>query len=442
MAFRHSVHTSCRKRRLVNMVTRWCVIGLLAMSIAWGEPQATAPALSPAERAARWQEDIQFFVTRFSASWENVDLKRGISTRGQKDFDKLYPRDSFHAAIDSLKADIPNLTDEEVVLRLMRLVASANVAHNGVRFPPGMGFSAQLPLDFHWYPDGLAVTAATPEYAAALGARVVKFGPMTPEQLLTAVSPYVAHENDVWLRQQALQFIRRGAVLRHFALLGPDGRVLVTLDKPGTPQFTLSVAPVGPEAKLILFTEALHVPTPLFLSHPGKYYWYQKLEDSPTLYVQYNVCENDPQLRFDNFARKALAEADTHAVNRVVVDLRQNGGGDSRVIAPLASGLASRRSSLRHLYVLIGPNTFSSALVNAIDLHDKLKATLVGEPTGGKPSSYGEVKTFVLPNSKLVVQYTTKFFGGKNPAASALQPDMSAPQVTESKMKNSGSGPK
>jgi hypothetical protein len=39
------------------------------------------------------------------------------------------------------------------------------------------------------------------------------------------------------------------------------------------------------------------------------------------------------------------------------------------------------------------------------------------------------VKQLVLPNSKLVIQYTTKFFGQKEVAASALQPDIPAPRT-------------
>ncbi len=35
---------------------------------------------------------------------------------------------------------------------------------------------------------------------------------------------------------------------------------------------------------------------------------------------------------------------------------------------------------------------------------------LVGEPTGGKPNSYGEISSFLLPNSGLVVNYSTKYF--------------------------------
>jgi C-terminal processing protease CtpA/Prc len=95
---------------------------------------------------------------------------------------------------------------------------------------------------------------------------------------------------------------------------------------------------------------------------------------------------------FSKFAAAVLADAPRRPVKRAIVDLRQNRGGDSSVINPLKSGLERRLGAVGHVYVLIGPGTFSSGTDNAMALRDSLHATLVGEPTEGKPSSYGEVK--------------------------------------------------
>lgn len=62
------------------------------------------------------------------------------------------------------------------------------------------------------------------------------------------------------------------------------------------------------------------------------------------------------------------------------------------------------------LFVLIGKNTFSSALLNAMDLKRNYNAILVGEPTSGNVNHYGELGGFALPNSMLVVLYSTKYF--------------------------------
>jgi C-terminal processing protease CtpA/Prc len=261
---------------------------------------------------------------------------------------------------------------------------------------------------------------------------VLKIGEKTPEQILSELAPYISHENQVWLRANAPGMLRPGAVLQHLGVMAPDGQVILRLQKPGGAEFSLPVRPGDPRTKMVSLTEALNVPTPLFRTHPKQYYWHQYLEDSNTLYVQYNVCANDPKLRFSDFADKVLADADSHKVTRVVIDMRQNGGGDSRVIRPLKNGLEQRLAKVGRVFVLIGPGTFSSGTDNAVELHRNLHATLIGEPTGGMPSSYGEVKYIDLPNSKLRVQYTSKWFGSrKDSEPDSLAPDVLAPRKLE-----------
>jgi hypothetical protein len=73
----------------------------------------------------------------------------------------------------------------------------------------------------------------------------------------------------------------------------------------------------------------------------------------------------------------------------------------------------------------MGRATFSSGFLAAINLRDDLAAILVGEPSGEKPNSYGEVKTLTLPNTQLEVQYSTKFFKiVKHRDPQALAPDI------------------
>jgi hypothetical protein len=391
---------------------RLCAFLLLALS---------APAQ---DRTLAWREDLRVLTETYSAKGNTVDLHRGVSTRGQKDFDKLYP--NFRRDISALESDIPSLADPDVVLRLMKVIASANVAHNIVQTPLAFGFFPRLPLTFAWYSDGLAIIAASEEYAAAIGTRVAKFGSKTPEQLTAELAPFIAHENEIWLRESAAGLLRTRAILEHTGVADKDGSVILTLQKPDAAEpFTLTVKTADPRTKLISASDALHIPVVLSRSHPSQIYWHQYLPDSATLYIQYNACRNDPQLPFTDFVSKVLADADAHTVKRVVIDLRFNGGGDSRIIRPLKEGLASRLSKLGPVYVLIGPHTFSSAMDNAMELRTVLHARLAGESTGGKPSSYGEVKVVELPNSKLKVQFTSKFFGShKASEAAELVPDI------------------
>jgi hypothetical protein len=373
------------------------------------------------ERVARWHQDLQALSAGMKAS--GIRIAGGIATRGQKDFAILYP--GFDKEIGSIEADVPKLPDAEILLRVMRLMASAHVAHNVVETPPVMGFLNRLPVDFHWFADGLAVSAATPEFGAALGARVLSIGGLKPEQFLTSVEPYISYENNAELRLGAAALMNARGVLTHFQLPGGEGRVLLELEKQGGEVIKLSAPFVLARTEKIGIAEKIPLPVPLYRSHPGVVYWHEFLPDSGTLFIQYNRCDNDRKMPFAEFAKKVLAGADAQAVKRVVIDLRWNGDGNSRVISPLVSGLASRRKALGPVFVLIGPSTFSSAVDNAVELQRVLAAKLVGEDSGGMPSGYGEVAKLALPNSKLVIRYTTK--GSGSGGAKTLTPDISAP---------------
>jgi C-terminal processing protease CtpA/Prc len=170
----------------------------------------------------------------------------------------------------------------------------------------------------------------------------------------------------------------------------------------------------------------LHLPKLFYRKQPGAFYWHEYLPETQTLYIQYNKCANAPDNAFEDFAKEVFASADSHPIGRVIVDLRFNTGGDSSIVEPLVTGLKSRPALIAkgRLCVLIGGSTFSSGLMAALDFRENCNAALVGEETGGKPNSYGEVKSLTLPYSKLVVFYSVKYFErGSNLDSPSLYPD-------------------
>jgi hypothetical protein len=76
-----------------------------------------------------------------------------------------------------------------------------------------------------------------------------------------------------------------------------------------------------------------------------------------------------------------------------------------------------------HLFVLIGPFTFSAAMSNAAHFRRQTAAILVGKPIGEKPNSYQEVKEATLPNSHLTLRYSTKFYKFVDTAENVIRPD-------------------
>jgi len=103
---------------------------------------------------------------------------------------------------------------------------------------------------------------------------------------------------------------------------------------------------------------------------------------------------------------------DAREVSRLIIDVRHNGGGDSEHVEPLFEELARRPSLDRegHLFVIVGRGTYSSAMQNVVEFERRTRAIFVGETPSSVPNHYGQVASFVLPNSRIRVDVSTKRF--------------------------------
>jgi hypothetical protein len=92
-------------------------------------------------------------------------------------------------------------------------------------------------------------------------------------------------------------------------------------------------------------------------------------------------------------------------VERLVIDMRWNHGGNAWLTAPLLAAIAGNERINRrgHLFVLIGPRIFSAAQVAAGLIDRFTEATFVGEPTGSRPNFVAEDDPFTLPYSRVRV---------------------------------------
>lgn len=194
-----------------------------AMAVREPKPDQTAP--SPREQ--NWRADFDYFAREFSSV--------------QLDFKKLYPR--FDRELAAIAASVPASSDTEIVLDLMKLVASAHVGHTNVRLPAGAPVFHRLPLSLTWFADGLAVMGASEPYRAALGLRVLSIGALSPQQLEAAVEPYIAHENEPGLHQQSPSFMVLHELLRRVGVVESDGRVTMAFARTDGSTMTLRIAP-------------------------------------------------------------------------------------------------------------------------------------------------------------------------------------------------------
>jgi hypothetical protein len=132
----------------------------------------------------------------------------------------------------------------------------------------------------------------------------------------------------------------------------------------------------------------------------------EHLEQDRTLYVNYRgVVSLDHGESNEAFWRRVFSAADSLTVDRFVLDLRENVGGNSVYNRQVVRGLIrrSRLDSRDRLFVLVGRRTFSAAMNLALDLERWTSATFVGEPTGNATFFFGDHERITLPHTGITV---------------------------------------
>lgn len=373
----------------------WLGLGL-ALALVGVAHQAQA---LPDTDAAYWREDLRYMAAELPKVHKNLFHSM---TRAQ-----------FDNAVRELDQRIPSLTREQVIVEMARVVAMVGDGHTqmGLAWDPKIGFH-QYPLRLYDYSDGLYVRLAAPAYGEAAGARVVRIGKVSVAEAARLVETIIQRDNVMTVRDVLPSRLVMPEVLHALGIVDDvEHAPFVIEDRTGR-QTTMLLAPAknGAAIKWVRANDGAAAPLPFYLKHPGDNYWFEYLESARTLYVQFNaVQDKDQGESIAQFFTRVFAFADVNPVDKFVLDIRLNNGGDNTLIKPLIDGLVARGSINRsgHLFTIIGRLTFSAAqnLTNALEKNTN--TLFAGEPTGARPNHYGETVNVALPNSGITLRVST-----------------------------------
>jgi len=354
-----------------------------------------------AQQLAEWREDLRVLATELPARHKNAFAH---VSRAQWD-----------SAVRVLDAKLPRLQRHEVVVELMRLVALVRDGHTALDLGEHVGFH-RLPIQLYDFKDGLFVVAADSAHADLAGAKVVRIGSSSPEDAMHAVGELVSHESPNWARARAPALLVVPEILAALGMARDVRTAQLTLEQNGrrrvvTLTGTGSLAGGHDQsiAGQVEMSRATPGADPLYLQHPGEPFWFTILRDS-TLYIGYRaVVFFANGMLNEQFFRRAFAAGDSTGAVRVVLDLRDNGGGNNFLNRFVVKEIIRRPRLDRddRCLVIIGRRVFSAAqnLVNELDYYTN--ATFVGEPTGNSPNQYGDARPLELPRSHLRVMVSS-----------------------------------
>ena len=321
-----------------------------------------------------------------------------------------------------------------------RITLSLHDAHTTMQ-PVVTDAILDLPID--WLAEGLVVTTDTGQLQR--GDTLVSLGDHTPSQLLEKLRQWIPAENDHWLRAKSAQALRNLAVLQALEI-ADQFPVQVTIQR-------------GDQVHEISIPQGHTTP-----QAPGPWVRWQVHPEQDLGVFTLDRCQvNDQYL---NTLREFFEAVQKNGISRVAFDVRANSGGNSKVcdeflryielaeydgysaavrysedaIAQRGYGDAVEPGYIEYdsqtmvndphseislfdgdLFVLTSKQTFSSGTWIAIILKDNGLAEIVGEPSGGAPSSYGDILLFSLPETAFSFSVSYKQW---------LRPDRNADETT------------
>ncbi|WP_334078317.1 S41 family peptidase [Microbulbifer sp. M83] len=375
---------------------------------------SSASALAPAE-AEKWHDDIE--VYRHTLKQRHINL---YHTVGKHDF---------QGALQVLKEDLPKLTEDQVMVELMRI--SRLVGDGHTRVPFWGAEHRHYPLLFQFMDGELRLLRTGPEHRRLLGRKLVAVGEMATAEVVKKLEPVVQTvENEYSLRRHLPYHLNVADILAGLGIVDDPASATFTLeDERGQREVVTLEAISCPdyrEGVTVRYAEQI-VPFGDKRVTESDYLWLSADEDRRVAYVYFARYPSFSDM--ESFAEDVREYLDEHRIRNLVVDLRDNTGGDFFVGLRFAHQmiLVDGLDWDGGVYTLIGNATFSAGMSNAAHFREMFNATLVGEPTGGNPVGYQDMDSFTLPNSGIEVNYSKRLYRFQDKPTQGIQPDVLIP---------------
>lgn len=359
-----------------------------------------------------WQEDLRFLQ-------ETV----------HQDYPFLFKKttaEAFDGEVEKLYAAIPQLQEHEIIVGLARLVSSFEYGHTSMRLGGKSTNFHQLPINLYHFNDGVYVEGVRKDDLVALGAKVLKVEGLPIEGVLTAIEPVIPAENEQYAKGFGLGYLNYPEVLHAQGVtkdlkkdivftLEKDGKVF---DKTFTAERGLSVPRhydfIQEEGDWRSSRQQETVPH--YLQELDKHYYFKYLPEEKAVYVRYSQVMPDPSEAIDVFYQRVFDFIEANEVDRLVLDVRLNGGGNNYNNKAVVTGIirTEKINQVGKFFVIIGRRTFSAAqnLINELDNYTN--AIFVGEPSGENINFYGDNRPLTLPNSKLQARLSWAWWQDKS----------------------------
>ena len=245
----------------------------------------------------------------------------------------------FFNEIDSLIARLPELDNPQIVMEIARIVATIGDAHTSVTLPQ---FN-RLPVECYWFEEGLFITATTEDYSRIIQYKIIEINSVPIANVIESLTKVIPHENKSFLRSQLPKYLICADILFGLELIDDVYEVEMKLENQRGERYLTSLAimkysdwqtsasdTAADTSKLL----------PLYRTDADKYFWKKFIPHKKLLYINYNNCKDMVGQTVGEFTESVIDDITRNLdIQQLVVDIRNNGGGNSELLKPFLQWL-------------------------------------------------------------------------------------------------------
>ncbi|WP_100644571.1 tetratricopeptide repeat protein [Alteromonas facilis] len=364
------------------------LLPFLAVILLWDYRVLVSPSSLQSLTGTEWQQDLDQLASNIKTLHPNAMA--------------LVDERTFDEQVKEIRSGIEaGWSDTKIKLAFMHLLAQINDGHSIIPPQPAIDFHI-LPIIMHKLSDSVVIVEAGRHLTDLKNSKVIAVNDVPIEDVFSKVEPYIGAESvgNKWDR-----FALYGAMaelLEEVSVKAVNEDVILTLEKDGVrSQQTVKAEPYYQWAMMYFSRSKETSDSPYVHNMFTTHFWTRYDEDSQAYYVNINELQDDNRFSVEDFANYLKRQFAEKSIEKVVIDLRQNRGGDNFKTRHLVEVIRNSNVVNQHgkLYVLISGRTYSAAANFVSLLERQTNAIFVGEPTGQGANHYGDSKGFTLRHS-------------------------------------------
>ncbi|MBP8213456.1 MAG: hypothetical protein KAX53_06900 [Saprospiraceae bacterium] len=354
-----------------------------------------------------------------------------------------YPQSLYNEDIEKLKKQAGHLSDEAMFIKIQQLLAKLGDSHTSSKFISKLS-NTYLPIILYVYEEGIFVAGVVDNDESLIAHKLISIDGHPINNIIDSLRTLYVAENDSWHKSNIPKYLINYDLLKYFGFVKSEKVKLQLEDYYGIPKEKVVKAIQKDdiekdEISYMRFSVRKNKRPKTNEIFSQKYFPADSLyfviynkctgrEDQQVKAIQDSLfkdvneyCTNQPKTDkksndnkdvkllpyFRTFRDTIFQTINTKPVKKLVFDLSNNGGGATSQGSVMIEKLAQLIDTTKtKVYVIVGRRTFSAGVIHAMELKRLLNATILGEPTGGKPSFYSGTDSRYLPSSCLQITFS------------------------------------